>query len=108
MVVPVDVVIDHTANVATVQMTTTLDQGASDESWGFREFVLLYEPVDDCVVFYSECNYGGQNYEVCRDHPNLANFQYPVKSIKIPDGVTVEGFDDENYKGKKVTFTESQ
>lgn len=31
-----------------------------------------------------------------------------VKSIKIPPGIVVEGFNEENFKGKTVKFSKSQ
>ncbi|CAD8120114.1 unnamed protein product [Paramecium sonneborni] len=41
----VDVIFQHTNQEATIKFTTTLNQDAVDESWGFREFNLMYESV---------------------------------------------------------------
>jgi hypothetical protein len=70
----------------------------------------MYEPVEDCVEFYSECNFEGKKFEICRDTPSFSNakINQAIQSIKIPPGVIVDGFKDEQYRGGKVTFTESQ
>ena len=41
------------------------------ESWGFRNFALLYLPKVDCVYFFSECGYKGEKYELCHDEASL-------------------------------------
>ncbi|CAD8105868.1 unnamed protein product [Paramecium primaurelia] len=105
----VDVIIEHTNPTANIVLSSTLDQGADDESWGFREFQLLYELKEDCVELYTECGFKGTKYEICRDTPSLAREKISqVKSIKIPPGVIVQGFDEEVYKGKTVKFSQSQ
>lgn len=42
------------------------------ESWGFRNFALLYIPKVDCVVFYSECDFKGKKVELCHDEASLS------------------------------------
>lgn len=39
--------------------------------WGMKDFLLSYEIKEDCAIFYSECNYQGQSYEVCNNIPSF-------------------------------------
>jgi hypothetical protein len=45
----IDIIVGHSDPSVTIELSSTLDQGAEHESWAFREFELLYEPQDDCA-----------------------------------------------------------
>ncbi len=47
-------------------------------SWGFRNFVLMYEPKPECVILFSECNYQGERYEVCADSPSFSSVIFSI------------------------------
>lgn len=40
--------------------------------------MLMYEPVEDCVEFFSECNFKGEKYELCKDTPSLSEVLYHI------------------------------
>lgn len=37
-----DVIITHTADSATIKFSSSLDQGANDESWGISDVIVEY------------------------------------------------------------------
>ncbi|CAD8096037.1 unnamed protein product [Paramecium sonneborni] len=39
----VDIIFDHTKLDTLIEISSTLNQNANDESWGFREFTLMYD-----------------------------------------------------------------
>jgi hypothetical protein len=77
----VDITIPHSASTVTVLISSTIDQDANDESWGFRDFYLWIESTEECAYFYSECNYKGDFVEYCRESRNTlkTNFLPQIK-----------------------------
>lgn len=71
--------------------------------------MLLYEADEDCIIFYSECNFKGSQYEFCKDTESFASakIDIPIKSIKIPESTSLIGYESEHYKGGKIEFKES-
>ncbi|CAD8200579.1 unnamed protein product [Paramecium octaurelia] len=49
----VDLIFEHTNEEANIKFSSTLNQEAFDESWGFREFTLMYEPSISILEIYS-------------------------------------------------------
>ncbi|CAD8123671.1 unnamed protein product [Paramecium sonneborni] len=109
-IVGVDEIFNHQAPKAEVVFTSTLDQDAADESWGFRDFKLWYEPKEACAVFYSECDYKGASFEFCSKSPNFQNDNIPpqIRSIRVPPQGRVTLYENTDYNGKKVTYTSDQ
>ena len=91
-------------------MTSTLNEDASNESWGFRDFKLSYEAKEACAVFYSECDYKGASFEFCAKSPNFEHDNIPpqIRSIKIPPQGRVTFYENTDYNGKKVVYTKDQ
>lgn len=50
-----------------------------------------------CVHIYTECEFAGSSLAVCDSVPNLkeAGWNVPVKSIKIPQGKSLDLFAEE-------------
>lgn len=64
-----DKTIDHSEQLARIEIGSTLHDASTCidlmwmvESWGFREFLLLFEEKEECIVFYSQCNFQGKSY----------------------------------------------
>lgn len=55
----IDKIISHSEPTLTVDFKSTLLKEASEASWGFREFLVLYSPLKECIEVFSECNYKG-------------------------------------------------
>lgn len=47
-------VIPHTADTATIRITTTLNEGAYTESWGISDVVVEYYTTGDCDSSYDD------------------------------------------------------
>ncbi|CAD8207686.1 unnamed protein product [Paramecium octaurelia] len=61
-----------------------------DESWGFRDVILsLAVP---CVSFYSECNYAGTLFQICKGEQSkmLDDIPFEIKSIQMGPGIIVK------------------
>ncbi|CAK64683.1 unnamed protein product (macronuclear) [Paramecium tetraurelia] len=106
----VDEIFNHQSPKAEIIFTSTLDQDAADESWGFRDFKLWYEPKEACAVFYSECDFKGASFEFCSKSPNFQNDNIPpqIRSIKVPPQGRVTLYESTDYNGKKVTYSSDQ
>jgi hypothetical protein len=63
-----------------------------------------------CAILYSECNYGGASYNLCDQSPNFQKDQVPpvIKSVKVPPNGKVTLFEQNDYGGRSVVYTESQ
>jgi len=52
-----------------------LNQAATDESWGIRDFVMITgENVilrPDCPTLYTECGYQGEAFDLCKSVADL-------------------------------------
>lgn len=66
------------------------------------------------VTFYENISYGGKSVTLAPGNYTLAQLQAKgilndwVSSIKVEQGHTVEIYQDDNFKGQKWTFTESE
>ncbi|KAL4445984.1 hypothetical protein ABPG74_010976 [Tetrahymena malaccensis] len=58
-----------------------------------------------CAIIYSECGYTNKISDVCQNIPSLEIRN--IRSIQIPDGITLKFFQKENYKGINVKFLQS-
>jgi hypothetical protein len=86
LIIDVDLVVDHRGDTAEIKFSSSLDQGAEDgtvstlntvESWGFRKFRLLFEPRQECAIFYTECGFKGYSYEFCQASPDFRKESIP-------------------------------
>ncbi|KAM3137913.1 hypothetical protein pb186bvf_009994 [Paramecium bursaria] len=109
-IIPVELIQVHTAPTALVFLTSNLDEDPENESWGFRDFRLFYEPNEECAIFYTECDFKGQAFDFCDRSPNFPNDKVPstIRSIKIPPQGKVTLYESSDYKGKKIVYTEDQ
>lgn len=55
----IDLVVPHTEDIANVMISSTSTKSAAEASWGFRDFLLMYEAKPECILLYSECDYKG-------------------------------------------------
>lgn len=103
----VDIIIPHTAPTATVLISSTIDQDAADESWGFRDFYLWIESTEECAFFYSECYFKGESVEYCRESRNSLKTEFlpKIKSFKIPANGKVNLFSSDNFEQKTMELT---
>jgi hypothetical protein len=101
---------EHSDEEVQVSISSDLNEAADNESWGFREFMMMYEPYPECIEFFSECNFKGKSFEICDNTPSFSaeNINQVIKSIKVPVNMAVTGFMDEEYQGGKIRYTESQ
>ncbi|CAD8159430.1 unnamed protein product [Paramecium octaurelia] len=92
----------------TLTLKDFLDQGIADESWGFRDFVLKISP--QCVNFYSECNYSGEFFQICKGDKTTrsTNLPYEIKSIMMDYGIIVKIKDPDQFGGALQEFSSSQ
>lgn len=58
----------------------------------------------NCVTFWDQCNYQGQSVKICKDNEVLP---FKAKSIQIPDGIEIEGYNKPNFKGLKYEINKS-
>ncbi|CAD8071148.1 unnamed protein product [Paramecium sonneborni] len=109
-IIPFEQILFHSTPQVSILFTSTLNQEAGDESWGFRDFKLFYEPLEACAIVYSECFFKGKKTEICSKSPNFLKDKIPLqsKSIRIPPQGRLTLFEKNDYNGKKVTFTEDQ
>lgn len=115
----VDFTIEHSRDQATIAISSTLNQDAMDESWGFREFYLSIESTEDCAYFYSQCNYVGDYVKFCRETRNSlkTNFLPEIRylsvsftlsrSFKIPPNGKVNVYKTVNFEVQTVELTDS-
>jgi len=61
---------------------------------------------DECVILYSECNYGGSEIEVCDNMP-FTNIDWEVKSIAVPEGNSVYLYNNPCFNGESAEISES-
>lgn len=61
-------------------------------------------------MIYTECDYKGESYKVCKgkEEKNISKDEFGghAKSIKVPEGYALDVYTDEDFKGKKTTYTE--
>ncbi|CAD8189188.1 unnamed protein product [Paramecium pentaurelia] len=88
--------------------TMAIESDLWDESWGFRDMILrLSIP---CVNFYSECNYQGTLFQICKGEQTKQQDDIPfeIKSIFMGPNIIVQ-FKDPNYFGGNLQeFTSSE
>lgn len=90
----------------TVDNSADKDSGDSEQGGGgnLTNDKLAPEPDNSCVVLYSECDYKGQNMEVCDDMPDV---KFDIKSVKIPEGQDITIYTETEYGGKSQDIKES-
>ncbi|CAK64887.1 unnamed protein product (macronuclear) [Paramecium tetraurelia] len=78
------------------------------ESWGIRNVIL--QVLDPCVTFFSECNFEGQKWNICTGNQTSPSRQlpFPIKSIKITEGIVVQLKDPNYYGGVLQSYTSDQ
>ncbi|CAK61100.1 unnamed protein product (macronuclear) [Paramecium tetraurelia] len=106
----IDKIIPHSQSELTLDFKSTLQKTADEASWGFREFLLLYSPLKECIEVFSECNYQGKSQKVCDNLESLKDSQidFDIKSIKIPEGLKITGFKNPGFKGNRVEYETNQ
>ncbi|CAD8118939.1 unnamed protein product [Paramecium sonneborni] len=109
-IISIDKIISHTQSELTVDFKSTLQKTANDASWGFRDFLLLYSPLKECIEVFSECNYQGQSSKICDNIESLKDTQieFDIKSMKIPEGLKITGFKSLGFKGDRVEYETNQ
>ncbi|KAL4427058.1 hypothetical protein ABPG74_021165 [Tetrahymena malaccensis] len=102
-----DIVVPHFSSTAEIKVYVNTDQGAGDESFGFREFqVSVSAP---CPILYTDVNQGGKQFSFCGNLPDLhaVGWTTPIKGIYIPKGIELTVYQDSNYNGKKYSLKKS-
>ncbi|EGR30872.1 hypothetical protein IMG5_122030 [Ichthyophthirius multifiliis] len=98
----------HVDSKLTLQIGDKLNQGKDDESWGMRDLVVTVQnnvdAEEECVVIYSECDFKGKSFSVCKNIPDLSavGWNDPIRSVSVPQGVRSRLFDEKNYQGNSV------
>lgn len=67
-------------------------------------------PSENCPIFYKECNYTGDNLQLCQSIADLSknNFNEIISSIKLNTAKEVTLYEDFKCTGKSVTFTKDE
>ncbi|CAK72298.1 unnamed protein product (macronuclear) [Paramecium tetraurelia] len=106
----VDFVIGHETPTLDLLISTTIGKNNDNASFALKGFKLYYEKPDACATLYTECNYTGKSFNMCEDLPNFQLAKYPskIKSIQVPAGAKVILFDEMDYNGKTIEYTENQ
>jgi hypothetical protein len=67
-------------------------------------------PSDTCPNFYTECDYNGDNLQLCESNLDLSerNFSDSISSIKISSAKEVTLYEDINCCGKHWTFSSDE
>jgi len=95
----------------TIGFSSSLDEAATNESWGLRNFILYLNisPSNDCAILYDSCGYTGNSIKICGSVPSFesAGFNNNIFSIYIPQGYQLKLFDGSDYQGCAEAFTES-
>ncbi|CAD8148553.1 unnamed protein product [Paramecium pentaurelia] len=106
----VDFVMGHEASTLDLVISTTIGKNNENASFALKGFKLFYEKPDACATLYTECNYTGKSFNMCEDLPNFQLAKYPskIKSIQVPAGAKVILFDEMDYNGKTIEYTENQ
>ncbi|CAD8123956.1 unnamed protein product [Paramecium sonneborni] len=109
-IIKIDKIITHTSPELIFDIRSTLQKEANEASWGFREFLLLYSPLKECIQVFSECNYKGLSQNICDNLDSLTNakIEFDIKSIKIPEGMKITGYRNLGFKGDKVEYETNQ
>ncbi|CAD8187995.1 unnamed protein product [Paramecium pentaurelia] len=92
----------------TLKFKDTLDQASTDESWGLGDVFLRV--INPCVNFYSECNYQGEIFTICKGGQVIQqrNIPFEIKSISFDPSIMIK-IKDPNYYGgvlKDITTSE--
>ncbi|CAD8204172.1 unnamed protein product [Paramecium octaurelia] len=92
----------------TLTIKDFLDQSLADESWGLRDFVLKLS--SSCVNFYSECNYSGELFQICKGDKTTrsTSLPYEIKSIMMDYGIIVKIKDPNQFGGALQEYSSSQ
>ncbi|KAM3144347.1 hypothetical protein pb186bvf_003511 [Paramecium bursaria] len=61
-----------------------------------------------CIIIYSQCQFKGDQMEVCQSLNEIEKFQHDIMSIYIPKGLGLTVYDSENFEGKSHKYTTSQ
>jgi len=63
-IINLEVKVAHSAPEVSIEFSSTLNEAATNESWGIRDFHLLRNQVWDgeegCAILYEECDYQGK------------------------------------------------
>ncbi|CAK61160.1 unnamed protein product (macronuclear) [Paramecium tetraurelia] len=92
----------------TLELKDFLDQELIDESWGLRDFVLSLSSL--CVNFYSECNYSGELFQICKGDKTTrsTSLPYEIKSIMMDCGIIVKIKDPNQFGGALQEYSSPQ
>ncbi|EGR31285.1 hypothetical protein IMG5_114140 [Ichthyophthirius multifiliis] len=60
---------------------------------------------DNCVVFYSECNFQGESYKLCQSSQKEKRVLY--KSVFVPENIIAKVYSKSSYKGDVVLYDKS-
>ncbi|CAD8060428.1 unnamed protein product [Paramecium sonneborni] len=104
----IDQVIQHNRDEFQLTITSTLQATADIASWGFRDVMLLYSPIKECITVFSECNYQGLQAQICDNVEELNKFDFHIKSMQIPEGLKFVGFKNTQFKGDRIEYTTNQ
>jgi len=109
-IVDLEVELEHADETLRIGFSSSLDEGATNESWGLRNFILYIDvnPNDDCAILYDDCGFSGNSIKICGSVPNLeeSGFSNNIYSVFVPDGYLLKLFDGSDYKGCVETFTQ--
>jgi len=87
-----------------------LDEAATNESWGLRNFILYINvnPVDDCAILYDACGFTGNFLKICGSVSNFksSGFTNNIFSVFVPEGYLLKLYDGSDYQGCVESFTE--
>jgi len=62
---------EHDSDEALFEIFTMLNEAATNESWGIRDFHLYTGITEimrpDCPTLYTKCNYEGESFDLCEN-----------------------------------------
>lgn len=97
----------HTTPDLKLEIFTMLNEAATNESWGIRDFYMTTGEIEyslpDCPMLFSRCGFEGESLNLCEDNSNLkenSEWDTQVKSIWVPEGWTVTLHEEVDYAGK--------
>lgn len=71
-----------------------------------EKYCEVFPPQEDCVQFYSECDYQGTKSIICNDAP-FTDIDFEVKSILLDEGQTVYLYNMPCWHGETAAISQS-
>ncbi|CAD8071110.1 unnamed protein product [Paramecium sonneborni] len=92
----------------TIKFVDDLNEPLNNESWGFRDLIIqIFIP---CINLYSECNYQGNLYQICKGEQlqSSKNIPFEIKSIQLSPNTQIKLKSPHYFGGNQIEFTTSQ